>query len=411
MPRSPMKELQKIKRFIYSCRKCGVCRYKMTGRVPYVCPVKQASPGFENFSSRGKMLLAQALLEGAIEPTAGLARAAYSCTLCGNCMVQCGATDPDTHKPLVDSAAVVEALRADLLRECPDLVDEAYHRALAATRQYGNPWGMPRSARGKWAKGLAIKDARKEQAEVLLYVGCTMSLNPELAERAKKAALVLQAAGVDFAMLGAAEPCCGSVQQRIGDTGLAEQMMADTTKLFNSLGCTTIVTLCAGCCSMLRNRYGGQDEKLAPKVYHLVEYLGRLIRDKKLAFTNEEPLTLAYHDPCHLGRHLGVFNPPRDILKALPGVTLVERAASREHTICCGAGGGMRLFEGGALAADMGRGAVLAAREAGAAALVSACPFCETNLSAAAKRFEEILPVYDIIDLVYKAAIKADTID
>ncbi len=90
---------------------------------------------------------------------------------------------------------------------------------LAATRQFGNPWGMPRSARGKWAKGLKIKDAQKEQADVLLFAGCTMSLNPELTPRIKKAVAVLQAAGADLGILGAAEPCCGSVQQRIGDTG------------------------------------------------------------------------------------------------------------------------------------------------------------------------------------------------
>ena len=119
--KSTMKELEKVRSYIYSCRTCGVCRYKMTGKVPYVCPVKKASPGFENFSSRGKIILAQALLEGQIEPTDGLARAAYSCTLCGNCMTQCGATDPDTGKPLVDNTAVVEALRADLLREHPEL--------------------------------------------------------------------------------------------------------------------------------------------------------------------------------------------------------------------------------------------------------------------------------------------------
>ena len=86
-------------------------------------------------------------------------------------------------------------------------MDEAYHRVLAQTRQYGNPWGMPRSARGKWAKGLKLKDAQKEKADVLLFVGCTMSLNPELAERAKKAAAVLKAAGVDFGILGA----CGAL--------------------------------------------------------------------------------------------------------------------------------------------------------------------------------------------------------
>ena len=362
MADTTFRELDSVRRYIYSCRTCGVCRYKMTGKVPYVCPVKKASPGFENFSSRGKIMLAQALLEGTLQPTEGLARAAYSCTLCGNCMTQCGATDQDTGKPLVDNTAVVEALRADLLRESPGLVDEAYHRVLAATRQYGNPWGMPRSARGKWAKGLKIKDARKEHAEVLLFTGCTMSMNPELSGRAKKAAAVLQAAGVDLGMLGASEPCCGSVQKRIGDTGLAAEMIKNNSSLLNGLGCTTIVTLCAGCCNMLKTEYARAEEKLVPKVYHLVEYLSRLVKDKKITFPREQNMTVAYHDPCHLGRHLGVFDPPRAILKALPGVMLVERAATREHTICCGAGGGMRLFDGGALAQDMGREAVQAAR-------------------------------------------------
>jgi Fe-S oxidoreductase len=366
--------------------------------------VKKATPGFENFSSRGKIMLAQALLEGSIQPSEGLARVAYSCTLCGNCMTQCSATYQDTGKPLVDNAAVVEALRADLLRECPDLVDEAYRRTLAQTRQYGNPWGMPRSARGKWAKGLKLKDAQKDKSAVLLYVGCTMSLNPELAERAKKAAAVLKAAGVDFGILGGTEPCCGSVQKRIGDTDLAADMIKNNINLLNGLGCTAIVTLCAGCCNMLKTEYAKAGEKLAPKVYHLTEYLARLIKDKKLSLTTKHELLITYHDPCHLGRHLGIFNPPRDILKALPGITLVERQATREHTICCGAGGGMRLFEAGALAADMGREALDAARSAGAQALASACPFCETNLAAAAQRMDNPMPVYDIIDLVYDAA-------
>ena len=400
MAKSSMKALEKVRGYIYSCRKCGVCRYKMTGKVPYVCPVKKASPGFENFSSRGKIMLAQALLEGAIEPSAGLARAAYSCTLCGNCMTQCGATDQDTGKPLVDNTAVVEALRADLLLESPGLVDEAYHRVLASSRQYGNPWGMPRSARSKWAKNLKLKDAQKEHADVLLFTGCTMALNPQLSQRAQKAAAILKAARVDFGILGASEPCCGSVQNRIGDRDLASDMIKKNIALFNGLGCAAIVTLCAGCCNMLSKEHTG----LAPKVYHLVEYLARLVKDNKIAFTGKKELTVAYHDPCHLGRHLGIFNPPRDILRALPGITLVERAATRENTICCGAGGGMRLFDGGALAADMGREALDAALSAGAQAMVSACPFCETNLETAAQGLDSQMPVYDIVDLVYDAA-------
>jgi heterodisulfide reductase subunit D len=215
---------------------------------------------------------------------------------------------------------------------------------------------------------------------------------------------VLQAAGVDLGLLGASEPCCGSVQKRIGDTALAREMIAGNITLLNGLGSTAIVTLCAGCCNMLRKEYAQAEEKLAPKVYHLVEYLARIITAKKLTFVKERTITLTYHDPCHLGRHLEVFDPPRAILKALPGVTLVERRATRENTICCGAGGGMRLFDGGALANDMARESIAAALSAGAGAIATACPFCETNLETAAQGFENPLPVYDIIDLVYDAA-------
>lgn len=403
MTKSPMKELEKVRHFIYSCRKCGVCRYKMTGKMPYVCPVKQASPGFETFSSRGKIILAQALLEGQIEPSAGLASAAYSCTMCGNCMTQCGASDPDTNSPLVDNSAIVEALRADLFREHPEYVPEAYHRVLAATRQFANPWSMPRSARGKWAKGLKIRDAQKEKSEVLLFAGCTMSLNPELTPRIKKAVAVLKAAGIDLGTLGAAEPCCGSVQKRIGARELAAEMIAKNAKLLNSLGCTTIVTLCAGCCNMLKKEYDSAGEKLAPKIFHLVEYLARLIKEKKLSFTKEQKISVVYHDPCHLGRHMGMYVAPREVLNAIPGIELKERSANRENTICCGAGGGMRLFESGALAANVGEAAIESAFQTGAEALVSACPFCEMNLEASAKALNSQMLVYDIIDLVYEA--------
>jgi heterodisulfide reductase subunit D len=160
---------------------------------------------------------------------------------------------------------------------------------------------------------------------------------------------------------------------------------------------------------MLRKQYALAEEKLVPKVYHLVEYLARLIRENKLAFTKEQQITLAYHDPCHLGRHLEVFDPPRAILKALPGITLVERSATREHTLCCGAGGGMRLFEGGALATAIGTEAVREAQKAGAQAIVSACPFCEMNLAAASRGINEPLPVYDIVDLVYASLVGVES--
>ena len=400
MGKQEMKDLSLVSHFIYNCRKCGLCGSKFTARVPYVCPVKESTGGFEHSTARGKIILAQGLLEGAIRPSRELAEIIYTCTLCGNCQIQCGSIDNSTGLPLVDTTRVIEAMRADLLREHPELVDQAYQTMFNSTRQYDNPWGLPRTVKERWAKGLFLKDARKEPHEVLLFTGCTIPSNPALGARARKAALILKKAGVDFAVLGKNEPCCGSVQKRVGATDLAQEMMKRNVTLLNSLGSSAIITLCAGCYHMLKQEYQTGETPLKPKVYHFVEFLSHLIKKETLSFKKKKTLTVTYHDPCHLGRTMRIFEPPREILKALPGITLVERVATRENTICCGAGGGMRLFGGGILAEEIGKAAVLAARDAGAEAVVTACPFCELNLDAAARQLGFPLAVYDITDLV-----------
>lgn len=398
-----MDNLKKVSQTLYSCRRCGMCGNKATAAVPYICPVRESTAGFDHFYARGKTVIAQGILEGTIEPSRELAEVLFSCTLCSNCMTQCGSLDQDTGEALVDTISIVKALRADFLQNHPEWIDPAYHNALNATRQYHNPWGLPRTARDKWAQKMGLKRARKEPAPVLLFIGCTMASSPTLSERAQKAALILQKAGVDFAILGKDEPCCGSVQSRIGDLTLANAMMEENIGLFNRLGCKTIVTLCAGCTSMLKKEYGAAQTKLEPNVVHIVEFLPKLLKEKKLALRSRPALRITYHDPCHLGRYLGIYDEPRDILNALPGVTLLERAATKENTICCGAGGGMRIFERGVIAEQIGRAAVESAAGTGAEALVTACPFCEMNLDTAAKSLNHQIRIYDIIDLVYEA--------
>jgi Fe-S oxidoreductase len=379
-----------------------MCGNKVKSGVPYVCPVKESTPGFDHFYSRGKTVIAQGLLEGALEPSPELAEVLFSCTLCGNCMTQCGSVDQDTGEALVDTTKIVEAMRADFLENYPQWLNPAYQSILNSTRQYNNPWGLPRTAKEKWAKKMQLKDAQKDPAPVLLYTGCTMPSSQSLSSRARKAAEILSRAGVDFAILGKDEPCCGSVQKRIGDRELASEMMEDNIELFNSLDCEKIVALCAGCANMLKNDYGQAQTELKPKVLHIVEFLPKLITEGKLQCKNEHLLKVAYHDPCHLGRHMGVYNQPRTILNGLPGIELIERAATRENTICCGAGGGMRIFESGTIAEKIGQAAVESAIHAGAEALVTACPFCEMNLEAAARNQDTQIPVYDIVDLVYE---------
>jgi Fe-S oxidoreductase len=320
-------------------------------------------------------------------------------------MTQCGSLNQDTGEALVETTTIVQAMRADFLQNHPEWIDPAYQGVLQTTRQYNNPWGLPRTAREKWAHRMGLKHALQELAPVLLFIGCTMASSQALSEQAKKAAEILQQAGVDFAILGKDEPCCGSVQKRIGDPALAGAMRDENISLFNRLGCTTIVTLCAGCSSMLKKEYADAPTKLEPKVVHIVEFLPELMKEKRLHLKKTLSLRAAYHDPCHLGRYQDIYDEPREILNALPGVTLLERTATRENTICCGAGGGMRVFESGVLAEQIGRTAVESAAATGAEVLVTACPFCEMHLDAAAKNVNSRIRICDILDLVHKALV------
>lgn len=396
-------ELKKVSSFIYNCRKCGMCGNKTSDTIPYVCPVKEHTAGFEHFYSRGRLVIAQGLLENQIIPSQELADIVYACSLCGNCTEQCGMTDPRTGLPLVDGARVIEAMRADLYRTHPEYLAKGYHRALSATRQYDNPWESPRLKKQKWPQGIKLKNAQKEPVDVLLFVGCTIPSNPLLVDRARKAAIILKQAGIEVGILGKNEPCCGSVQRRIGAVDLFHEMMERNIRFLNSLECDMIVTLCAGCYHTLKKDYASADEKLSPKVYHMVEYLSQLIKERKMAFAGKQSIRVAYHDPCHLGRHMKIFDPPRFVIENLSGVTLTERSSTKENTICCGAGGGMRLLAEGDLAEKIGKEALVSALDAGAEGLVTACPFCEINLETASQRYDIMLPVYDIVDLVSEA--------
>jgi len=400
MKSKEMRNLIEVSHFVYNCRKCGLCGNKTSGTVPYVCPVKEHTEGFEHFFSRGKIIIAQGMLEGEITPSPELAEIIYACSLCGNCQTQCAMIDNHTGLPLVDPPQVVEAMRADLLREHPEWIDQEYLAMLNSAKQYDNPWGMPRTNKEKWMKGLSLRDAKKEPSEVLLFIGCTIPSNPVVSPLAQKAATILKLAKVDFAVLGKNEPCCASVLKKVGSFDLAQEMMQKNIDSFNALGISSIVTLCSGCYHTLKKDYKKSYPPLIPNVYHIVELLASLIKKGKFNLCKKKPLKVTYHDPCHLGRHMGIFDPPRDVLAALPGVEMVERIATRENTICCGAGGGLRLFEEGRLAERIGEASLQMAIDIGAEALVTACPFCEINLNAGAKRLDFPFPVYDIIDLV-----------
>ena len=319
----------------------------------------------------------------------------YTCTLCGSCQALCNPT-----KDLEPTNASV-ALREHAVREGWGPLPE-HEPLIKSILNYDNPWLQPRAARVKWAKrgkGLKIKDAAKEEVEVLYYPGCTASYDPEIQPVAREVVRLLDAAGVDFGILGKNEICCGSTILRVGDRQNFEKMRAKNTASLNATSAKTIVTACAGCFSTLRGEY---TDDLEANVLHIVEFVDELIREGRLKPTREVPRKVTYHDPCHLGRYCGVYDAPRNILESISGLRFEEMERIREWAWCCAAGGGVRT----AFPEEMAKWAaglrLEEAADTGADTLVTACPFCEQNLGESAKASGG-LEVVDILKIVAEA--------
>jgi Fe-S oxidoreductase len=268
-----------------------------------------------------------------------------------------------------------------------------------------NVFGKPKAERGEWAKGMKIKDAGKEKTEVVYHAGCMLSFDPELWEVPKSAIKLLKAGGADIGIMGKEESCCGGRAYEIGYTGEFTKYAEHFIETFNSLGVSRVVTSCSDGYSTFKKLYPGVNIEMKFEVRHMVEYLDELIKDKKIKFTKKVPMKVTYHDPCHLGRHLGdngVYEAPRDVLKSIPGIKLVETERHRENAWCCGAGAGVSQANTD-LALWTANERLKEAKATGATALVTACPWCERNFKDAVKEYGEKMEIYDIAEIASKA--------
>ncbi|MCP4106073.1 MAG: (Fe-S)-binding protein [Desulfobacteraceae bacterium] len=236
-----------------------------------------------------------------------------------------------------------------------------------------------------------------ESVDILYYVGCTASYDVNVKEVGINTVNILDALGLKFGILGNEEKCCGSVLLRVGDHEF-ERLAADNIRAFNSLNVKMLVTSCSGCFKTIREDYKRVGE-LNMDVLHTAELMARLIREKKIELKNEVPLKVTYHDPCHLGRHSGVFNAPREVLSAIPGIEFVEMDRIREFSRCCGAGGGLKAgFPD--LQNQMATERVRDAEKTGAIRLVSCCPFCYQGLQIGVSAIKSNVKMTDITELV-----------
>jgi len=322
----------------------------------------------------------------------------YSCTTCGKCTAMCKRVSRAL--PLVE---IFEKAREFLLVEkmvgpMPDQVG-----VLKNMHVRGNPWGNPAHERTKWAEGLDIRFASQDnKVEVLYFVGCASSYDPQGQKIAKNLTKILKQAGVNFGILEK-ETCSGHEARRMGESGLFEYLSEANMEMFGQAGIKHIVTGDPHSFYSFSQEYPIKESGI--KVQHYTQFLNELMDEGKLKASSEVGKKVTYHDPCYLGRHSEVFEEPRKLIQRIPGVTFVEMENRKQDSDCCGMGGGRMWIEppkGLVSSQEIAEKRVQQALDTGAEILLTACPFCNITLSDAVKSMEkeDSIKVMDITELV-----------
>jgi len=253
----------------------------------------------------------------------------------------------------------------------------------------GNPIGEERAKRGDWAKGLSVKTFT-EGMDILYFPGCYLSYDPRLKKAAAATAAILNRAGVDFGILGAKENCCGESIRKTGDEELFKRLARENIKTFIDNGVNKILVSSPHCYHTFKNEY--PEFKVNFEVVHISQYLFQLVQEGRLEFSKEYGKKVTYHDPCYMGRHNGIYEEPREILKKIPGLDLMEMPDSRVDSLCCGGGGGRIWMETpkGERFSDL---RLKQAMEVGAEVLVTSCPYCISN-------FEDSRITLDVVEKI-----------
>jgi Fe-S oxidoreductase len=265
----------------------------------------------------------------------------------------------------------------------------------------GNPLNEARSKRANWAEGLSVK-AFTEEMEILYFPCCYLSYDPRLKKVARATANLLTQAGVDFGILGSAENCCGESIRKTGDEELFKRLARENIKTFVDNGVKKILVSSPHCYHAFKNEYA--EFRVNFEVVHVSQYLLELLNQGRLALKKEQAKKIAYHDPCYLGRHSGIYDEPRETLKRVPGVELRELPDIRVDSLCCGGGGGRIWMETpkGERFSDLRLDQVA---EVGAEVLVTACPYCITNFedSRMNRSDSDSMAVKDITEFIQEA--------
>jgi Fe-S oxidoreductase len=382
-----------------TCTECGRCQE--------VCPAwntgKALSPKLLIMGLRDHMLeQGPKLLAGddgtdaaPLVPNAVTDEVVWDCVTCGACVRECPVSIEhidhivDLRRHLVMAEARFPAEADPMMRDI---------------ERSSNPWGKAQQERADWADGLGVRvlEPGDPAPEVLYWVGCAASFDERARQTAVSTTKLLQAAGVEFAILGPRESCTGDPARRMGNEYVFQAFAAENVETLDDAGVTKIVASCPHCFNTLANEYpdfGGCYE-----VMHHTELLAELVRDGRLASTpGAEEIT--YHDSCYLARHNDVIADPRTLVEAVG--TPVEMANHGKRTFCCGAGGAHMWMEERGSAINEER--VRQAAETGAKTLAVACPFCTVMLDDGVRTSGSDLRVADVATLLAESLEKGES--
>jgi len=375
----------------YACIMCFRCQE--------VCPAyntgKLLSPAALEINKRyylnadgGKFAAGAAstpLTEFAIPP-----EAVWACTSCGACVDIC----PVGNEPMRDILEIRRNL-AMMESDFPKQLETAFK----GMERNANPWNISQADRMKWADGLNVPTIEQNpEPEILWWVGCAPATDQRAQKTARAFAKILEAAGVNYAVLGRSEQCTGDSARRAGREDIFFGLASANVEILNEVAPKRIVTTCPHCLHTLKNEYpafGGSYE-----VIHHTQFINELVGAGKITLAESgESLSVTFHDPCYLGRHNGITEEPRNVLKSAGALT-IEMPRHAEKSFCCGAGGAQMWKEEEAGEARVNLTRYAEAKATGAKTVAVGCPFCLTMMSDAAKTEENGLEVLDVAEIV-----------